>query len=40
MLPVWGDAETHVALSDAVQFVALLFGLETVTDWLGGFAPP
>jgi hypothetical protein len=32
MLPVAGDTETQLALSDAVQLVVFLLGFETVTD--------
>jgi hypothetical protein len=32
MLPLPGDTESQVALSDAVQFVTLLFDFETLTD--------
>ena len=40
MPPVTGDTETQLALSDAVQFVVLLFDFDTLTDWLAGLLPP
>ena len=32
MLPLAGDTEIQLALSDAVQLVGFLFGFENVTD--------